>query len=42
MRNRGIGVLAIQETHLTDELADQFATLFGNTFTLFHSPDPSM
>lgn len=40
MRENNIGVLAVQETHLTDELAEQFANLFGNNFTLFHSPDP--
>jgi ribonuclease HI/exonuclease III len=40
MRERRIGVMAIQETHMTDELADQFETLFGNRFALLHSPDP--
>ena len=41
MRDNGIGILAIQETHLTDELADQFKSLFNNTLTLYHSPDPT-
>jgi ribonuclease HI/exonuclease III len=41
MRDGGIGVMAVQEAHLTDELAEQFEGLFGNTFTLHHSPDPT-
>ena len=40
MRERKIGIMAIQETHLTPDLADQFNTLFGDKFTLLHSPDP--
>ena len=40
MRENKIGILAVQETHLTDELAEQFSNLFGNTLTLLHSPDP--
>ena len=40
MREGRIGLLAIQETHLTDDLADQFNTLFGNKFKLVYSPDP--
>jgi len=40
MREQNIGILAVQETHLTDELANQFRTLFENRFALFHSPDP--
>ena len=39
-RERNLGILAVQETHLTDTLADQFESLFGGKFTLFHSPDP--
>ena len=40
MRENNIGILAIQETHLTDELAEQFTNLFSNTYVLLHSPDP--
>ena len=40
MRENGVGVMAIQEAHLTDELASQFETLFGSVFALHHSPDP--
>ena len=40
MRERNLGILAVQETHLTDSLADQFESLFGGKFALFHSPDP--
>ena len=41
MRDNGIGILAIQETHLTEELANQFQNLFGNTLSLHYSPDPT-
>ena len=41
MRERKIGILAIQETHLTDELALQFEELFDNNLKLIHSPDPT-
>jgi len=40
IRENKLAILAIQETHLTDELVSQFETLFGNSLTLFHSPDP--
>ena len=40
MRDNAIALLAIQETHLTDELAAQFEDLFGNSFVLNYSPDP--
>ena len=40
MRDNAIALLAVQETHLTDELASQFEELFGNSFKLTHSPDP--
>ncbi|KAF9783393.1 Endonuclease/exonuclease/phosphatase, partial [Thelephora terrestris] len=40
MRENNLGVMAIQETHLTDELANQFKELFGNRLELFYSPDP--
>lgn len=40
MRERNIALLTVQETHLTGELASQFDSLFGDKFTLFHSPDP--
>ena len=41
MREGRIGLLAVQETHLTDDLVNQFDTLFGNKFMLVHSPDPA-
>ena len=41
MRENKYGILAIQETHLTDELAEQFEALFGNRLRLVHSPDPT-
>ena len=34
-----IGILTVQETHLTDELAHQFKFLFDNTLELIFSPD---
>ena len=40
IREKRIGILAVQETHLTDELAHQFKTLFDNTLSLIFSPDP--
>ena len=40
IRENRIGILAIQETHLTEELAKQFSELFGNNLKLFFSPDP--
>ncbi|KAF9784120.1 Endonuclease/exonuclease/phosphatase, partial [Thelephora terrestris] len=40
IRENGIGILAVQETHLTDELAEQFHTLFDSRLVLHHSPDP--
>ena len=40
IREKRIGILAMQETHLTDELAHQFKSLFDNTLKLIFSPDP--
>ena len=40
MRDNKVGVMAVQETHLTDDLADQFKTMFGDKFSLYYSPDP--
>ena len=40
MRKKKISILAVQETHLTDELAHQFKSLFKNTLDLIYSPDP--
>lgn len=40
MREKRIGIMAIQETHLTDKLAEPFETLFNNNFSLKYSPDP--
>ena len=41
MREKRIGILAVQETHLTDEIAQQFNNLFSNTLSLIFSPDPT-
>ena len=41
MQEKRIGILAIQETHLTDEVAQQFKDLFGSTLSLVFSPDPT-
>ena len=41
MREKGMGILAVQEAHMTDELATQFEGMFGNKFALVHSPDPA-
>ena len=41
MREGGIGLMAVQETHLTDELAGQFRELFKQSFELVYSPDPT-
>ena len=41
MREGRIGLMAVRETHLTDNLADQFNILFGDKFKLVYSPDPA-
>ena len=41
MRKKKIGILAIQETHLTDELAQWFNNLFRTNLLLEYSPDPT-
>ena len=40
IRENGIGILVVQETHLTNELASQFNNLFGNVLKLYFSLDP--
>ena len=40
IREMKLGLLAIQETHLTEELAKQFEDMFGNNLCLKYSPDP--
>ena len=40
IRDTNIDLLAVQETHLTEDLAKQFTDIFGNTLSLIHSPDP--
>ena len=40
MRDLQIGVLVVQETHLTAELAAEFNGLFENSHELIHSLDP--
>ena len=37
MRENQIGILTVQETHLTKELAEQIHTLFGNMMALHYS-----
>lgn len=40
MRECQIGVLVVQETHMTDDLARHFKLLARNCFHLRYSPDP--
>ena len=40
MNTNRIAILAVQETHLTDELAASFETAFETRLRLFHSPLP--
>lgn len=40
LRERRIGILALQETHLTDADAATVQRLFGRRICLVHSPDP--
>lgn len=40
MRSNGIGILALQETHLTDPHVLQLHSLFGKRLRIFHSSDP--
>jgi len=42
MNSHRIAVLAVQETHLTDELATSFELAFETKLRLFHSPLPDM
>ena len=41
LRRNKLAVLAIQETHLDDENAENIRTCFGKAFTLLHSADPT-
>lgn len=41
IRNKKIGVLALQETHLTDDLITQIELLYGKRMRVFSSVDPS-
>ena len=41
MREKRIGILAVQETHLTEEIAENFERMYGNNLKLIHSPDPA-
>ena len=40
MHENNFAIVAVQETHLTDDLADQFKNLFSTRLTLHFSPDP--
>ncbi|KAF9778453.1 Endonuclease/exonuclease/phosphatase, partial [Thelephora terrestris] len=40
IRENNIAAMAVQETHLTDDLANQFQGLFGTRLTIHYSPDP--
>ena len=40
LRSRQIGILALQETHLSTELATQAEHLFSKQLALYNSPDP--
>jgi len=40
MRDKKIGILALQETHLTDELAEQMQALFSKRLKIIHTIDP--
>ena len=40
MTEHRLGILAIQETHMTDELESSFRQLFSRTLDLYHSPSP--
>jgi exonuclease III len=39
LREKKIGILALQETHMTNELDAKIATLFGKRIAAFHSKD---
>ena len=39
LRKKKIGILALQESHLTDELADQIGSLFAKRIQLLNSSD---
>ena len=40
MREKGVVIMALQETHKTDKLASVFESTFGQSYRLIHSPDP--
>jgi len=40
LRSQQIGILALQETHLSDELAMQAEQLFSRRLAIYNSPDP--
>jgi hypothetical protein len=41
LRDKKIGILALQETHLSDQLADSLEALYHNRIKIFHSCDPT-
>jgi len=41
MNEHGIGILAIQETHMTDDLEKSFRHLFSRKLELYHTPLPN-
>ena len=40
MTEHQLGILAVQETHMTDELERSFRQLFSRSLDLYHSPSP--
>ena len=42
MNRHKLAVLAVQETHLTDDLADSISTAFDTKLKLLYSPLPEM
>jgi exonuclease III len=41
MQEKHIGILCVQETHLTDEYVTQINTLFNKCLLVLNSPDPT-
>ena len=39
MRERWVGIMAFQETHMTEDLTSQLDNLFGQNLRLIYSPD---
>jgi exonuclease III len=41
LRDKKIGILALQETHLSDQLVDSLETLYHKRIKIFHSCNPN-